>query len=122
MSKADTLLKRATFFERMALYSDRKVFLQALAQPYNEDDILPEDRIKGNLPYIPRDIQEMLSRIVTIDGAGLPLQNDGILGPETRKALDAFKAKYSIPGQFTDDSVFNVIKSTYNRNLDKYGK
>lgn len=32
MSKADTLLKRATFFERMALYSDRKAFLRALAQ------------------------------------------------------------------------------------------
>ncbi len=32
MSKADTLLKKATFFERMALYSDRKAFLQAVAQ------------------------------------------------------------------------------------------
>lgn len=32
MSKADTLLKKATFFERMALYSDRKAFLQAIAQ------------------------------------------------------------------------------------------
>ncbi len=32
MSKADTLLKRATFFERMALYSDRKTFLQSVAQ------------------------------------------------------------------------------------------
>jgi hypothetical protein len=32
MSKADTLLKKATSFERLALYSDRKAFLQALAQ------------------------------------------------------------------------------------------
>lgn len=32
MSKADTLLKKATFFERLALYSDRKVFLQSIAQ------------------------------------------------------------------------------------------
>ncbi len=32
MSKADVLLKRAAFFEKMALYSDRKVFLQSLAQ------------------------------------------------------------------------------------------
>lgn len=32
MSKADTLLKKATFFERMALYSDRKAFLHAIAQ------------------------------------------------------------------------------------------
>lgn len=32
MSKADTLLKRAAAFEKLALYSDRKSFLQALAQ------------------------------------------------------------------------------------------
>lgn len=33
MSKADTLLKKATFFEKLALYSDRKVFLQAISEP-----------------------------------------------------------------------------------------
>ena len=38
MSKADTLLKKATFFERMALYSDRKTFLQALAQTGGASD------------------------------------------------------------------------------------
>lgn len=32
MSKADTLLKRAASFERLALYSDRRSFLQAIAQ------------------------------------------------------------------------------------------
>jgi hypothetical protein len=32
MSKADTLLKKTAAFERLALYSDRKSFLQALAQ------------------------------------------------------------------------------------------
>lgn len=32
MSKADTLLKKATAFERLALYSDRKTFLQSLSQ------------------------------------------------------------------------------------------
>lgn len=32
MSKADTLFKKATAFERLALYSDRQAFLQALAQ------------------------------------------------------------------------------------------
>lgn len=32
MSKADTLLKKAAFYEKLALYSDRSVFLQALAQ------------------------------------------------------------------------------------------
>jgi hypothetical protein len=32
MSKADTLLKKATFFEKLALYSDRKAFLQAISE------------------------------------------------------------------------------------------
>lgn len=32
MSKADELLKKATFFEKLALYSDRKAFLQAIAE------------------------------------------------------------------------------------------
>jgi hypothetical protein len=32
MSKADALLKRAVFYEKLALYSDRKAFLQAIAQ------------------------------------------------------------------------------------------
>lgn len=32
MSKADLLLKKAASFEKLALYSDRKAFLQAVAQ------------------------------------------------------------------------------------------
>jgi hypothetical protein len=49
MSKADTLLKRATFFERMALYSDRKAFLRALAQDgqWPADKGLPPDIAQG---------------------------------------------------------------------------
>lgn len=49
MSKADTLLKKATFFERMALYSDRKAFLQALAQDaqWPAASTLPADVAQG---------------------------------------------------------------------------
>jgi hypothetical protein len=189
MSKADTLLKKATFYERMAIYSDRKTFLQALAQPapvshpgdleeealnknkqligralqlmqqsnvdsnitaplgnaviFNKIDIPaikkvienvrltgkisplspawselnsimsqlqntssltqdpgvgespmvfdhPTDRITGFAP-IDQEQQEALSRFVTVNGLGLPLRVDGKLGPDTRKALDAFK-------------------------------
>lgn len=41
MSKADTLLKKATFFERLSLYGDRKSYLQALAQaePTDQENI-----------------------------------------------------------------------------------
>jgi hypothetical protein len=36
-SKADTLLKKANSFEKLALYSDRRSFLQALAQTNNTE-------------------------------------------------------------------------------------
>lgn len=124
MSKADTLLKEAATFERIALYSDRKLFLQTLAQENAEEAeevVLPTDRVVG-FASIPKDVQNMLSRIVTIEGVGLPLQIDGQLGPKTRNALNSFKAKFSIPNQFTDTSVFDVIKSTYTRNPEKYTK
>lgn len=195
MSKADTLLKRATFFERMALYSDRKAFLQSLAQtggasgewpaakelpadvaqginsvmkdlaatkpessaqlqnrlqsfyegtnqdmgqlaqalseaantipgdhtgqvqraldlanrvrqmveqpqqsePANETMVMPTDRITA-FPPIDKGQQEALARFLTINGITFvdPKKlNDGKLGPETRKGLNAFKQWYN---------------------------
>lgn len=41
-SKVDLLLKKATTFERLALYGDRKSFLQAIAQPL-PDVVVPND-------------------------------------------------------------------------------
>lgn len=50
MSKADVLLKKASSFERLALYSDRKVFLQAIAQDVQQ---FPPVSNKGiNAPYM----------------------------------------------------------------------
>jgi hypothetical protein len=44
-------------------------------------------------PSIETNKQEALSRIITIEGLGLPLKIDGKMGPRTRAALDAFKKK-----------------------------
>ena len=124
MFDVDKLLKQAALYERMALYSDRQSFLQALAQESNEDVeeiTMPTANIQSTKP-IPTDVQNMLSHIITVEGIGLPLQIDGVLGPKTRQALDVFKNKFQIPGKFTDESIFNFIKTTYNRNVDKYGK
>lgn len=41
MSKADTLLKKATAFEKLAIYSDRKSFLQALSQDATAQTFAP---------------------------------------------------------------------------------
>lgn len=214
MSKADTLLKKAAFYEKMALYSDRKTFLQALAQtktlPLSADikqgiegavmdlsstapnsqplqsllmsfyegrktdlnqlaDALVQasNAIPGNnttqvqrilntvqkvrelsasqnapsqdpgqgeapimfgkpttdviraLPPIPRDVQEMLSGIVTAERIGVPLAPikgkspfDGKIGKDTRTAMNAFK-KHFMQGQGSDQQVIQKVKEVY---------
>ncbi len=144
MSKADTLLKRATAYERLAVYSDRKAFLQAIAQDSGPTITLPEEviednRIKSKVPYISPGFQQnlldegritqqqsdeakrrhdlagtgndvgdgepidkgqqsALSYVVTMGKAGIPLQHiDGIMGPETRAALNSFKRMVGKP-------------------------
>ncbi len=62
MSKADVLLKKATSFEKLALYSDRKTFLKALSQAvdpaakqfYNLDEFGNPKR-EGIPPVTPED-------------------------------------------------------------------
>ena len=206
MTKADTLLKKAVFFEKMALYSDRKSFLTALAQsaPNNFNAIeplfleafrligeaggdnsalqsawqfkqnpsalaaaidqatskitsvqnadavsklraisnqiknlsgnkpttmtLPETVIEGTppamtlpetvitgFPPIPKDVQKMLSDISVSEGFGSPLNIDGEIGRETRRALNGFKTKFNIPSNYSNKDVFEIIKNTYNR-------
>lgn len=60
MSKADTLLKKATFFERLALYSDRKTFLQSLAQGGATD---PDWTNMANRPFTDAQIKSGLERV-----------------------------------------------------------
>jgi hypothetical protein len=60
MSKADTLLKKATFFERLAVYSDRKSFLQALAQGGGTDDWMSV----MNSPHTDADVKARLDQII----------------------------------------------------------
>lgn len=201
MSKADTLLKKATFFERMALYSDRKAFLQAIAQDSQAQQPDPNRQLIGqalqilqnagvdeattkpladavlfnkvDLPAIQRAIQtatltkmsplsqqaqidqlkqlsgqlkapmteaeqgmagpadytapaahitgfrpidkskqDALGRIVTVEGLTFvdpKKMNDGQLGPETRKALNAFKAWVRQP-KMSDDQALDMAQ------------
>jgi hypothetical protein len=138
MSKADVLLKKATSFEKLALYSDRKTFLKALSQralpvyenhprpqgdydftsrpndippPEPEDPgaheppmMMPADKISAFPPIDPK-TQEALSRIVSIDGIGIPIATDGKLGPETKRALQAFKKKFNFINMSDKDAL-----------------
>lgn len=45
----------------------------------------------GNGEPIDKQQQEAVSYAVTMAGAGIPITNDGVMGPETRKALQEFK-------------------------------
>lgn len=138
MKKIDELLKRVEHFEKLAVYGDRSTFLKSLAQdnasyqPFigsdaqgdhpgaaGPDYLAPAP--KSQLPKIPKDVQEMLSNITVIEGIGMPIQIDGDLGPETQKALDGFRRKFNVPGNFDNTQVFDVIRNTFNRTPGQYG-
>lgn len=144
--EAGDLLNKASLFERLALYSDSKSFLKAIAQrevlmegekpsnpqqqPYSDPDweevrnrefgsptyipkpepIVPltpqqeaqkamqgapdvtfsPDKIRA-LPPIDRADQEAIYNFVTLQGLGIPGRIDGVLGKDTRTALEAIK-------------------------------
>ena len=118
MKKIDELLKRVEFFERLAVYGDKKSFLTRLAQEANYSPNpnippvgstpepnqsvdpnppapsavmnMPADHITGYRPINPQ-VQTLLNKILVPAGKILPIQEDGRLGPETQKALSAFK-------------------------------
>jgi hypothetical protein len=132
MSKADLLLKKAASFEKLALYSDRKAFLQAVAQTYDPNAFSPEEVQQwesqkqskpGTVPPPPPDPgspQFPTSGMGTGMTAPAPREQgkpapamkpinpqyqkllgvtpDGVWGPETQKALEAYKAKINRPG------------------------
>lgn len=52
---------------------------------------------------IDKEEQRALGKILTIEGIGLPLDPDGILGPKTKAAIEAFKKKFK----------FNPFTKTY---------
>lgn len=184
MSKADTLLKKAAFYEKMALYSDRKSFLKALAQtkPIMEGEKSPNPLLRpyggseagdsweaerarefGTQPTIPRpqpltpqeeaaagmsgpaDVtfqpdqirvmapidaqqQSALGKFVTVNGLAFvdpKKMHDGKLGPETRKALDAFKKylteKNPAKPHMSDKDALQTAKFIVDNDPARYG-
>jgi hypothetical protein len=221
MSKADTLLKKAAFYEKLALYSDRSAFLKALAQtgvdttgtqqedaknklgrlnrnlalmasasgldpqlvtyyaqaannikdgmPLNSTllsylkdlvtttqhwlsahpepgtvnktltDILTDaqalvpsvqtvshvlevtNRQPSGTAAIDKKQQDALSKFVTVEGIGMPLKIDGVLGSETRKALDAVKKYFNKPSM-SDFQVLQMTDFAVESLPEKYGK
>lgn len=128
MSKYDSLMKKAEFYEKLALYGGRKDFLSAIAQATPTVGGTPEaDRYLqelsiNNLPSqtvpetviqapttIDPEIQNMLNHI--LDKQIVPLMNDGQLGSKTKDALKKFIAKYGPATRKNITDVFNRLNS-----------
>src|ERR1035437_4758489 len=119
MTKIDSLLKKVELFEKLATGS-RKSFLQSIAQDANLEDydkrnqgstILPETTIQGTRPVsVPKSVQMALNVINKsrdiYDAAHI--EEDGVLGPQTRTALDNFKKQYNRQGM-DDKQLFAAI-------------
>ena len=121
-NKIEKLLSQAAYFEKLAVFSDRKEFLKALAQTLPETVIesgpqmppvvtLPETVIEGDpSKKINPAYQNMLSYLFVNEM--VPLSPDGDLGAQTRKAMDMFKTKY-MGGTGTDQQIFAKLKEVY---------
>lgn len=100
MKKCDELLKKAEVFEKLALYGDRKSFLQAIAQPAPFSNPEAPTSFEGDLPSKRKSdpavkaMQAKLNKLLVPQGHFFPIFEDGIWGDQTVKALQAFKDKY----------------------------
>lgn len=143
MSKINSLLKKTELFERLALYGDRRSFLESLAQ---EATPSLDGGHSGNLatdpnmtlnpnakfgppsppaaakPSIPREVQQKLNDLLVSTGKIVPLKIDGILGSDTRLALNAFRKAYNVPASATDQQVFSQIMTAHSLESSDYGK
>lgn len=73
--------------------------------------VFSPDKITG-YRSIPKQIQEKLSDLVIRMGWGMPLQIDGRIGPETRKAIETFKLKNNL-GNVSDSELFKAIEKMH---------
>lgn len=129
MSKYDSLMKKAAFYEKLALYGDRKDFLSALgqatptvggtpeAEKYLQELSIqnpPSQTVKETVIQAPTtidpEIQNMLNHI--LDDQISPLRNDGILGSQTKDALKKFIAKYGPATKTNITNVFNRLNQS----------
>ena len=61
-------------------------------------------------PNVDKSQQAALNRISMKEGLGIPLAEDGKLGPETKKVLDAFKKKFQLSSTLNDTEALEFAK------------
>lgn len=139
MSKINSLLKKTELFERLALYGDRRSFLQSLAQDAgpsldggHSGNLATDPNMTVNpnakfgppsppaagKPSIPREVQRKLNELLVSSGKIVPVKEDGILGSDTRLALNAFRKAYNVPASTTDQQVFSQVMAAHSLESD----
>jgi hypothetical protein len=108
MSKVDTLLKKATSYEKLALYSDRRSFLQAIAQAPLGQGASVNRKLSLFEKYSQVDIQSQLHNLFTqayemIEKAGG--------NPESVQAAFSFAKDPVSAGQALSKAIMNVLPS-----------
>jgi peptidoglycan hydrolase-like protein with peptidoglycan-binding domain len=71
----------------------------------------PSTTKPAGLPTIDKTVQDKLNTLLVPSGEIMPLKVDGLLGDRTKSAIEAFKKKYNVPGNYTLPQVLQVIKS-----------
>lgn len=130
MSKYNKLVNKVELFEKLSLYGTRGSFLNRLAQlkdpnelPFNMVETpnegfgppSPQKPVATKYPNISTSVQKSLDFLANEANAPLTknkhgnyVESDGILGPETRKALDWFATANGLVGK-TDTELFTAI-------------
>jgi hypothetical protein len=80
-----------------------------------EDAPAPPATVAPTAPSVSKETQDQLNQILVPYGKILPIKVDGILGPETQKAISEFKKTYSKPG--TADAIKEVYLQVKNPGL-----
>lgn len=135
MKKIDELVKRVEFFERLAVYGDRKSFLKRIAQEASYQGFEGSTMVgdSGNPPPAPADwgtaketvitanppvskkVQEMLNQLLAVQRTEMvPMPVDGELGPKTREAFKTFQRVFGKPG--TPEAVAQVYNQQKQKN------
>jgi hypothetical protein len=125
MVDTKAILKKAELFEKLSLYGDRRSFLQALAQdsvwvdpiesledPY--DNPAPKKQVKllRDGDRINPEVQKALVRLYPESAPWI--KPDGVMGPNTRGALNRYKTDYQESREIADPTFqSDLIRKSY---------
>ncbi len=125
MVDTKAILKKAELFERLAQYGDRKSFLQALAQdsiwvdpigglddPYDSPPPKKQHTFLRDGDRINPEVQKALVRLYPESASWI--KPDGIVGPNTRGALNRYKTDYKESREMSDPAFqADLIRKSY---------